>query len=54
MTLITHVFPKSYIRKNVDNSMSKNTRLIGPFEKQHAKWAQTLLKSERQHLHHIY
>ena len=34
--------------------MSKNTCVIGPFEKQHGKWVQTLLKSELQQLHHIY
>ena len=35
-------------------SMSNNSCLKGPFEKQHGKLAQTLLKSERKHLYHIY
>ena len=35
-------------------SMSNNSRLKGPFEKQHGKLAQTMLKSERQNLYHIY
>ena len=35
-------------------SMSNNSGFRGPFEKQHGKLAQTLLKSERQSLYHIY
>ena len=34
--------------------MSKMSRFIGPFDKQHSKWAQTPLKSERQHLYYMY
>ena len=33
--------------------MSKQSSFRGPLEKQHGKRAQTLLKSELQHLHHI-
>ena len=35
-------------------SMSNNSCLKGPFEEQHGKLAQTLLKSKRKHLYHIY
>ena len=34
--------------------MSKKRRFTVPFNKQHGKRAQTLLKSERRHLYHIY
>ena len=34
--------------------MSKKSFLRGSFQKWHDKWAETLLKSERQHLYHIY
>ena len=34
--------------------MSKKSRFRGPFEKWHGKRAETLLKSDRQHLYHTY
>ena len=34
--------------------MSKKSRFKGPFNKQHGKRAQTLFKSEREHLYDIY
>ena len=34
--------------------MSNKSHLRGPFEKKHGKLAQTLLKSERENLYHIY
>ena len=34
--------------------MSKKSCFRGPFNKKHGKRAETLLKSERQHLYHIY
>ena len=34
--------------------MSKKSRFRGAFEKQHCKQTQTLLKSELEHLYHIY
>ena len=34
--------------------MSKNSCFRGPLDKSHDKWADTLSKSERGHLHHIY
>ena len=43
MTLIADVFPKLRTPKNVVRYMSKKSCLRGPFDKQHAKRAQTLL-----------
>ena len=54
MTHRNDVFPKLQTQKNVFRWMSKKSGLRGPFEKQHGKRTETLLKSERQHLHHIY
>ena len=49
MTLIADVFSKLWIPKNVVWVISKKSRFRGPFEKQHGKPAQTLLKSTAQH-----
>ena len=54
ITLIPYVFLSWRLPKNVVRSMSKKSRLRLPFQKEHAKRASTLLKSERQHLYHIY
>ena len=54
MTLIADVFPKLPTTKNVVRSMCKKSSFIGLFEKQHGKRVQTVLKSERQNLYHIY
>ena len=35
-------------------SMSNEPCFRGPFKKQHGKREKTLLKSERQHIYHIY
>ena len=40
-------------RKNVVREMSKKSHYRGPFHKSHGKRAETLLKSERQHLYNI-
>ena len=53
MTLIADVFRKLELPKNVVRDMSKKSHFTGPFDKQHDKWAQTLLQSERQHGYHI-
>ena len=37
-----------------DSYISKNSRLIGPFNNQHGKRAQTNLQAGRQSLYHIY
>ena len=54
MTLVADVFPKLRTPKNVIKSISKKSRFRESFERQHRKSLQTLLKSERQHLYHIY
>ena len=54
MTLIANVFPKLRPSKNVVRLISKKYRFRVPLEKEHGKWAQALLKSERQHVYHIY
>ena len=53
MTLIADLFPKLRTQKNVLRSMSKKPRLKGPFDRQHGKRVQTLLRSEPQHRYHI-
>ena len=53
MTLVEALFPNLQTPKSVDRSMSKKPRLRGTFEKQHGKWVQTLLKSERKDLYQI-
>ena len=54
MTLIADVFLKVRTPKNVVKQMSKKSRFRGPFNNQHGKGNQTLLKSERHHLCDIY
>ena len=54
MNLIVDEFPKSRTRKNVVRQMSKKSCFGRPFDKQHGKRAQTLLKSEREDLYQIY
>ena len=51
---MAHIFPILLTPKNVVREMSKKARFRGVYEKQHRKQAQTLWKSERQHLYHIY
>ena len=53
MTLIAEVFPKLRTPKNMVRSISKRSSFKGSLGKQHGKLAQTLLKFERQHIHHI-
>ena len=45
-TLIAHVFVKLRNPKIVVKYVSKKYSFRGPFQKQHGKWDQTLLKSE--------
>ena len=54
MTLIADLFPKSRTPENVVIYMSKKSRFKGPFDRQHGKRVQTLLRSERQHGYNIY
>ena len=54
MTFIADLFPKLGTPENVVRYMSKKSRFKGPFDRQHGKRVQTLLRSERQHGYHIY
>ena len=54
VTIIPDVFPIIRTPKNVVKQISKESRFRGPFEKQHVKGDQILLKSERHHLYNIY
>ena len=54
INLLADVFPILRAPKNVIKQICKKFSLRGPFSKQHAKGDQTLLKSERHHLYHIY
>ena len=53
MTLIADLFPKLRTPKNVLGYVSKKSRFKGPFDRQHGKRVQTLLRSEPQHRYHI-
>ena len=54
MTLIADLFPKLRTPENVVRYMSKKSCFKGPFDKQHGKRVQTLLRSGQQHCYHIY
>ena len=53
MTLIADLFPKLRTPKNVVRYMSKKSRFKVPFNRQHGKRIQTLLRSEPQHRYNI-
>ena len=53
MTLIADLLPKLRTPENVFRYMSKKSRLKEPFDKQHGKLVQTLLRSEKQDCYHI-
>ena len=53
MTFIADSFPKLRTPKNVVRYLSKKSRFKGPFDRQHGKRVQTLLRSEPQHRYHI-
>ena len=53
MTLIADLFAKLRTPKNVVRYMSKKSCFKGPFDRQHGKRVQTLLRSEPQHRYHI-
>ena len=53
MTFIADLFAKLRTPKNVVTYMSKKSRLKGPFDRQHGKRVQTLLRSESQYRYHI-
>ena len=53
MTLLADLFPKIRTPKNVVRDMSKKSRFKGPFDRQHGKRFQTLVRSEPQHRYRI-
>ena len=53
MTLVAYLFPKLRTPKNVVRYMSKMSRFKVPFDRQHGKRVQKLLRSEPQHRYHI-
>ena len=53
MTLLANLFPKLRTPEKVVRYMSKKSRFKGPFDRQHGKRVQTLLRSERKHAYHI-
>ena len=54
MTLTVDVFPQLPAPKKVVRSISKKLGFRGDFDRQYAKWVETLLQSEEQHLYNIY
>ena len=54
MTLIAYLVPKLRTPENVARYMYKKSRLKGPFDWQHDKRIQTLLRSGQQHCYHIF
>ena len=53
MTFRADSFPKLRTPKNVVRYLSKKSRFKGPFDRQHGKRVQTLLRSVPQHCYHI-
>ena len=53
MSFIADLFDKLRTPKNVVRYMSKKSRSKGPFDRQHGKRVQTLLRSGSQHRYHI-
>ena len=53
MTFIADSFPTLRTPKNVVRYLSKKSHFKGPFDRQHGKRVQTLLRSEPQHGYHI-
>ena len=54
MTFIASAFPRLRTPKDMVTWMSKKSCFRRPFNKEHGKQDQTLLKSESQHLYHLY
>ena len=53
MTFIADLFPKLRTPKNVLRYMLKKSHFKGPFDSQHGKRVQALLRSEPQHRYYI-
>ena len=54
MTLIAYVFSKLRTAKDVVRKMSKIPCSKAPFDSQHSKSLQTLLKSAPQYFYHVF
>ena len=54
MTLRAELFSKLRTPENGVRYMSKKPCFKGPFDRQHGKRAQALLRSGQQHCYHIY
>ena len=54
MTLLCYLFPKLQTSIDVVRYMSKKSCLERSSDRQHCKWAETLIQSQCHHLHHIY
>ena len=54
MTLIAQVFPKLQSVKDMFRQMFKQPRFRAPFNSQHIKVSQTLMKTASQHFYHIF
>ena len=53
MTLLVDIFPKVRTPEKRVRYMSKKSSFKGPFDRQHGKRAQTLLRPEQMYRHHI-
>ena len=53
MTLIADLFPNLPTPKNLVRYLSKKAPFKGPFDRQHGKRVQTLLRFDPQHRYHI-
>ena len=53
MTFIADIFPKLRTPRNVVRYLSKKSRFKGPFDREHGKRVQTLLRFEPHHRYHI-
>ena len=54
MNLIADFFRKLRTPENVARYMYKKSHFKGPFDRQHDKRIQTLLRSGQQHCYHIF
>ena len=54
MTFIADAIPKLQTAQDAVRQIPKQLRFKRPFEKRHGNRCQTLLKSEGQHLYHVY
>ena len=54
MTLIADLFPKPHTPEKVARYISNKSRFKGPFDRQHGKRVQKVLRSGKQHCYHIY